>query len=98
MTLNNNNTYTGGTIISAGTLTLDYTGAATSIIPSTSSLTLGGGTLVINGNASSASSQTFASTALQRRRAAWCPIVNNGTAPTPDTGNGGSQRRVGYYL
>jgi len=29
----------GGTSINGGTLTLDYTGAATSIIPSTSSLT-----------------------------------------------------------
>src|SRR5208283_571240 len=62
--LNNNNTYTGGTSISAGTLTLDYTGAATSIIPSTSSLTLGGGALNVIGNSSAASSQTFASLAV----------------------------------
>ena len=64
VTLNNNNTYTGGTSISAGTLTLDYTGAATSIIPSTSPLTLGGGALNVIGNSAAASSQTFASLAV----------------------------------
>ena len=64
VTLNKNNTYTGGTTISAGTLTLDYTGAATSIIPSTSALTLGGGALNVIGNGSAASSQTFAATTI----------------------------------
>ena len=62
--LNNNNTYTGGTSISGGTLTLDYTGAATSIIPSTSTLTLGGGKLNVIGNSAAASSQTFAATTI----------------------------------
>ena len=62
--LNNNNTYTGGTTISAGTLTLDYTGGAANIIPSTSGLTLGGGTLNVIGSSSAASSQTFAATTI----------------------------------
>ena len=57
VTLNKNNTYTGGTIVSAGTLTLDYTGGATSIIPSTSALTLGGGALNEIGS-SAATAQT----------------------------------------
>jgi autotransporter-associated beta strand protein len=57
------NTYTGGTVVNAGTLLEDFSniGATANLINSGSALTLGGGTLQINGNASSASSQTFAS-------------------------------------
>jgi len=55
------NTYTGGTTINAGTLIEDFSniGATANLINSGSALTLGGGTLQIKGNASSASSQTF---------------------------------------
>jgi fibronectin-binding autotransporter adhesin len=63
--LTNNNTYTGTTSISNGTLTLDFTNTPvkTNVIAPTSALTLGGGTLNIVGH-STATAQTFASTAL----------------------------------
>ena len=59
------NTYTGGTTIAAGTLTLDFSqpGAPTANIinnaTNASSLALGGGTLAIQGNASTTNSQQF---------------------------------------
>ena len=59
LTLTNNNAYTGGTIINAGTLIVDYTGgAANNIVPSGSALTLGGGAIQIKGNSATSSSQT----------------------------------------
>jgi len=63
--LTNNNTYTGATTVQAGTLTLDFTNTPvkTNIIANTSALTLGGGTLNLVGH-STATAQTFASTAL----------------------------------
>jgi len=59
------NTYTGGTTIAAGTLELDFSqaGAPSANIVNNavnaSSLTLGGGTLAIQGNISTANSQQF---------------------------------------
>ena len=56
------NTYTGSTSVTAGTLKLDFNAAgapSSNIINSSSALALGGGTLQISGNSSSASSQTF---------------------------------------
>jgi autotransporter-associated beta strand protein len=65
VTLTNANTYTGATTINAGQLKLDFTGgAANNVIAATSALKLGGGTLNINGNAGTASSQAFASITL----------------------------------
>ena len=62
------NTYTGATTLNSGTLTLDFSQGgntpAANIIANTSALSLGGGTLNLIGNSSSASSQTFASTTL----------------------------------
>ena len=59
LTLTNNNAYTGGTTINAGTLILDYTGgAASNIVPSGSALTLGGGAIQIKGNSVTSISQT----------------------------------------
>jgi len=66
LTLSTANTYTGPTVVNNGTLTLDFTPAsapAGGIISSSSTLTLGNATLNILGNASTPSSQTFASTA-----------------------------------
>jgi autotransporter-associated beta strand protein len=59
------NTYTGPTFVNNGTLSLDFTPAAApagGIISSSSALTLGNATLNVLGNASTPSSQTFAST------------------------------------
>jgi fibronectin-binding autotransporter adhesin len=59
LTLTNNNAYTGGTTINAGTLIVDYTGgAANNIVPSGSALTLGGGAIQIKGNSVTSISQT----------------------------------------
>jgi fibronectin-binding autotransporter adhesin len=66
------NTYTGATTVNMGTLTLDFSNTletsgnapAANIIAATSALVLGGGTLNLNGNASAANSQTFASLTL----------------------------------
>ena len=64
-TLSLANTYTGTTLVSGGTLNLDYNaaGAAASgaILSSSSALRVAGGTFNVNGNASTASSQTLAS-------------------------------------
>jgi fibronectin-binding autotransporter adhesin len=79
--LTNNNTYTGTTTVGAGTLILDFTGGASSILPSASALSMGGGTLNIKGSSLAASSQTFASTALNAG-ASVVSVVNNGAAPT----------------
>ena len=60
------NTYTGPTTVNAGLLQENFSnlGASANLISSSSVLTFGGGTLQIQGNASSASSQAFASTTL----------------------------------
>jgi autotransporter-associated beta strand protein len=57
-------TFTGGLKLNAGTLTLDYnaSGSPTSTLVPSQVLTLGGGTLNINGNAGTATSQSFSST------------------------------------
>ncbi len=66
LTLSTANTYTGPTVVNNGTMTLDFTPAsapAGGIISSSSALSLGNATLNVIGNASTPSSQTFASTA-----------------------------------
>jgi fibronectin-binding autotransporter adhesin len=58
------NNFTGSTQLNNGVMELNFNAGATStnILPSAAELRLGGGTLLINGSASSVSSQTFAST------------------------------------
>ncbi len=66
-TLANNHSYTGATQVLGGTLALDFsaaTAAASDIVPASSALTLGGGTLHLLGKPSAATSQTVASTAI----------------------------------
>jgi fibronectin-binding autotransporter adhesin len=64
LTLTNNNTYTGGTTINAGTLALNFTaGEANNILPDTA-LTLGGGALTVTGASAATDSQTFTGTTL----------------------------------
>jgi autotransporter-associated beta strand protein len=59
-------TFTGGLKVNAGTLTLDFnaSGSPTSTLVPSQVLTLAGGTLNINGNASTATSQSFSSTTI----------------------------------
>ena len=59
--LSTSNTYTGGTVVNEGTVTLDFTpvtAPGTNIISPSGAMTLSGGILNINGNATSASSQS----------------------------------------
>ncbi len=67
-------TFTGGTVVNAGNLELDFTAAnspTANILPVASPLTLGGGALQINGSSNAASSQAVASTTLN---AGWSVI------------------------
>jgi autotransporter-associated beta strand protein len=63
LTLNNSSvdSYTGDTIVNAGTLKLDFANLSTptNLINLGSGLTLGGGTLTVKGKASATSAQTF---------------------------------------
>ena len=61
------NTYTGGTVVNAGNLALDFSAAnspAANLVPAANTLTLGGGALQIIGSSNAVSSQTFSSTVL----------------------------------
>jgi autotransporter-associated beta strand protein len=67
LTLTGTNTYNGGTTLANGSLTLDFSNSTTAsnILLSTSTLTLNGGTnFLINGNASTAASQTLGTLSL----------------------------------
>ena len=57
------NTYTGATTVNGGTLLLDFSNLSTptNLITSASGLTMGGGTLAINGNSANNTAQTVAS-------------------------------------
>ena len=62
MKLTGANTYTGVTAVNGGTLMLDFSAAGApvnNILSTSSPLTLGGGTLLVNGKGSSASVQTM---------------------------------------
>jgi autotransporter-associated beta strand protein len=80
LTLTNNETFSGGVTLSAGTTTLDFTaGATNNIVSSNAPLTLGGVTLNVIGNVSGLSSQGFTSTTLSSGDS----LVNlTGTTPT----------------
>ncbi|MGA3181269.1 MAG: choice-of-anchor tandem repeat GloVer-containing protein [Verrucomicrobiota bacterium] len=61
--LTNVNTLTGNVYVSQGTLTLDYSGGASTVLGS-QVLSLGGGSLTVLGLANNATTQTFTSTTL----------------------------------
>lgn len=63
-TLSGANTFTGATSITGGSLVLDYTTNNTNKISGTAPLTLGGGKLVVQGNAGANTTQTVAGLAL----------------------------------
>ncbi len=86
-TLTAANTYTGVTAVNAGTLKLDFTasGAPSNNIINGGALSLGGGTLLINGNATTANTQTFSGTTLASGQSV-LSIVSNGTTPTLNLG------------
>jgi len=87
------NTYTGATVVSGGTLLLDFANLATpvNLISSSSSLTLGGlggGTLSIKGKSSGATSQTFGNVSLSKNFGTSIVLnPNGGTSTTLTLGN-----------
>ncbi|HTV61501.1 MAG TPA: autotransporter-associated beta strand repeat-containing protein, partial [Verrucomicrobiae bacterium] len=76
------NTYTGTTTVNGGALQENFAnvGATANLISSSSPLALGGGALQIEGNAASASGQTFASTALSDGASAISAAPSSGAA------------------
>ena len=88
VTLTNANVYTGITAVNGGTLKADFSGAAApamNILPAASVLSLGGGTLSIIGNGSTASYQTNASLTLGGTGGAGAASVisvSGGVSPT----------------
>src|SRR5581483_8092938 len=89
LTLTNANTYTGATTVNNGTLLLDFNAAgapASNIVSSSSALSLGGGTLSVNGNAGTTVSQTFASTALALGNSTVTATSNGGQAVNVNLG------------
>jgi autotransporter-associated beta strand protein len=62
VSLSTSNTYTGGTVVNAGTVNLDFTqpsAPGTNVISAAGAVTLSGATVNIIGNVTNASSQTF---------------------------------------
>jgi fibronectin-binding autotransporter adhesin len=82
LTLSGANTYSGTTTVGNGTLDLNFnaSGAPTSNIVGGGALSLGG-TLLVNGNAATANSQSFSGTTLTSGQST-IGAVNNGTSPT----------------
>ena len=91
------NTFTGGTVVNAGSLALDFTATNSSVnnlIPAANSLTFGGGALQITGNSNAASSQTFASTVLNAGAAVVSAAPISG-ANVPTVNLGGTTANAG---
>lgn len=82
------NTYTGGTRIVGGRLTLDFANLATptNLINSSSVLTLGNGTLSVIGKSTGTTTQTFASTTLNSGLAGLVQGLGGGTSTTVNLG------------
>jgi autotransporter-associated beta strand protein len=76
------NTYTGGTNINGGTLTVDLALNPTGVLPSASVVTTGGGTLNIVGASSGVSSQTVGSLALANGQSRVVINPNGGSGTT----------------
>jgi len=80
-------TFTGGLKVNAGALTLDFNASgspASTLVPS-QVLTLAGGTLNLNGNAGTATSQSFSSTTFGTGGNA-VAVINNGAAASLSLG------------
>ena len=98
-TLTNNNTYTGGTLVNAGTLVLNFANVpvATNILAPASALTLGGGTLQIQGKPSATTAQTNASLTLTANTRSLLAVSQN-SATAVNLSLGGLTRNGGSTL
>lgn len=100
LTFDQANTYSGGTTIDGGTLKLDFTATlapTSNILASGGAITMGGGTLLVNGKASGGSSQTVASLAVIPGASAIVD-TSNGSASTLTVTSGTIARSVGGTL
>ncbi|HTB62558.1 MAG TPA: autotransporter-associated beta strand repeat-containing protein [Opitutales bacterium] len=80
--LTNTSTYTGATIVNAGTLLLDLSTKTTGVLASTTKPTLGGGTLDVQGKSTGASSQTLGNLTLTANTGSNLVINGNGGTGT----------------
>ena len=95
LTLQNTNTWTGATTINGGGITLDFnalTAMPASIINSSSSLSIGGGTLKVTGKTSGTVAQSFNGTTITGGTNL---VTTSGTTPVSITMNLGALSRSG---
>ncbi len=80
--------FTGGLNVAQGTLSINLANLATpsNLIGSGNALTLGGGTLIVNGKTGAVATQTFASTSLNAGTST-IRAINTGTSTTINLGN-----------
>ena len=86
LTLNASNTYTGRTTVAGGTLLLNLGNDPTGVLSATSSLTLSGGGLLVNGNSSGASGQTLGNLTVGAGGGSILVNPNGGTGTTVGLG------------
>lgn len=95
------NTYSGGTTVTSGTLTLDFTGAASpvsDILLSTGAVTLAGGNLTVLGKAATANTQTFPGLSLAANTASTLTVTPGATGGTATLNLGALTRNANSFL
>jgi autotransporter-associated beta strand protein len=93
-----NNSYTGATTVNQGTLGVDLVNRTSNVLPATSSLVLGGGTLNIKGNSSGTSSQTLANLTVNPAGSTISLTPNGGSGTTLTLGNTWTRQLGGTLL
>ena len=91
------NTYTGATVLNNGTLNLSFANNSSNILSTSSTLSMGGGTLNLSGKASTTNSQTVAGLTLNPG-ASTISISNNATANPTLLALGAITRNAGGTL
>ncbi len=95
------NTYTGQTIVSAGTVKLDFSAGgapANNIVNSSSTLVMSGGTLLLGGSSPSANSQSFNGTILASGTSSSIQLSRNATPQNLALSLGAITRNLGSTI